>query len=142
MRPASSKVEKNVKNDAAGLEWIILHQIRRGFGPMWRGNDLSWDLNIATLLALGAQFVMLVVVLTRTNIRANEAHRLAESLDERLRKVEAEHVLGMALRQDFREFQNSVSEKIDALRLERREDMNGLHNRLNEILMMPRAPAE
>lgn len=104
----------------------------------------SWDFNTATLTAIGIQIVLLIAFLVRTHVKANSAHELAvkieaatDELDGRLRKVEAEHVLGMALRQDFKDFQNTIGNQFTNLRNERREDMRGLHDRLNEIIMLP-----
>jgi len=110
---------------------------------------ISWDFNTATLTAIGLQVVLLIAFLVRTHTKANGAHELALKIetkqgdfDDRLRKIEAEHVLGMALRQDFREFQASISKQFSDLRNERREDMRGLHSRLNEILVAPPRGAE
>lgn len=63
--------------------------------------------------------------------------RETKALDERLRRVETEHVLVMALRQDFREFQASIEQKLEQSRNERREDIRGIHSRLNDLIMVP-----
>ena len=104
----------------------------------------SWDLNVAALTALIVLIIAVIghivavtVYMVKTNGKANAALRLAEAMEERLRKVEQEHVLAMALRVDFREFQSSISEQFISLRSERRDDMRGLHDRLNEILVRP-----
>lgn len=116
----------------------------------------SWDFNVASLTAIIALTIAIVVhiiavtvYMVKTNGKATTALETAQRtdervdvLDDRLRTVEREHVLGMALRQDFKEFQGSIGHKLDALRNERREDMNGLHSRLNEIMMLPNRPAE
>lgn len=69
--------------------------------------------------------------------------RRFSDFDVRLRKVESEHILVMALREDFRTLQKDLTHKLEQNRLERRDDMRGLHDRLNEILMLPtRHPRE
>jgi len=104
----------------------------------------SWDFNTATLIAIVLNFVGVIVFLVRTDGKAKAAYDLAEkaqdrmdNLDDRLRKVENENVLGVALRQDFKEFQALIGKQFNDLRNERREDMRGLHSRLNDIIMVP-----
>jgi hypothetical protein len=56
----------------------------------------------------------------------------------RVRKLEAEQVLGTATREDFKDFQKAIDARFNQLRAERRDDMRGLHQRLNDFLMVPR----
>jgi hypothetical protein len=58
-------------------------------------------------------------------------------LDERLRRVEAENMLISTLREDFRAFQIVIQKQLSDIRDERRVATRGLHDRLNEIMMMP-----
>jgi hypothetical protein len=58
-------------------------------------------------------------------------------LDERLRRVEAENMLISTLREDFRAFQINIQKQLSDIRDERRAATRGLHDRLNEIMMMP-----
>lgn len=106
---------------------------------------MIWDTPIAVLIvAVVGHIIAVTVYMVKTNGKANSALDAAEkaqehsdALAERLRKVEAEHVLGMALRQDFKDFQNTIGDQLTSLRNERREDMRGLHERLNDISMLP-----
>lgn len=73
--------------------------------------------------------------------KIEEAEGHAESrfyeFDIRLRKVESEHVLVMALREDFRALAKDLTDRIEQNRIERRQDLSGLHSRINELLMLP-----
>jgi hypothetical protein len=46
----------------------------------------------------------------------------------------------MMVRYDFRELRGEVNAKLDKLNEDRREDVRGLHARLNDLLMIPRPP--
>jgi hypothetical protein len=72
---------------------------------------------------------------------SKQVEQRIEGVDHRLRKVEAEHVLGMATREDFKDFQKAIERRFDQLRNERRDDIRGLHSRLNDLLMIPRPSA-
>lgn len=43
----------------------------------------SWDINTATLLAIGLQIVVLTIFLSKLNARANSAYELAEKAHRR-----------------------------------------------------------
>lgn len=59
------------------------------------------------------------------------------ALDARIRAIEAERLLGNANRQDFIDFRNEVREQFKEWQKARQSDMRGLHNRLNDLLMLP-----
>jgi len=106
--------------------------------------QFSWDLNVAALtaiivliIAVIGHIVAVTVFMMKTSGKASLALELAKGLEVRMRAVEAEHVLGKALRDDFKGFQTTIGNQLTELRQERREDMRGLHSRLNEILMIP-----
>lgn len=63
------------------------------------------------------------------------------ALDARLRPVEQDRMLTGLLRDDFREFRAAIDRQLTELRAERKVDMNAIHKRLNDILMLPTAPA-
>jgi len=58
-------------------------------------------------------------------------------LDNRLRSLEAERLLVAQARLDAGEFRAEIRNEFKSLREERSRDMNGLHERLNDLLMLP-----
>lgn len=62
------------------------------------------------------------------------------ALDARLRAVEADRMLTGLLRDDFREFRAAIDRQLTELRAERKADMNAIHKRFNDILMLPPSP--
>lgn len=104
---------------------------------------------IGLAVVLIVHIVAVTVYMVKTNNKAVSAAETAQKaeervndLDERLRAVEREHVLGVALRDDFKELKGEMNAKFDELRKDRREDMRGLHDRLNDIIMVPKRAAE
>lgn len=59
------------------------------------------------------------------------------ALDARIRAIEAERLLGNANRQDFIDFRDEVRAQFKEWQKDRQRDMRGLHNRLNDLLMLP-----
>ena len=60
------------------------------------GVSVSWDLNTATLLAIGAQIVLVVVYLVKTNGKASAAYSLAKEAkaDAKEAQIQAAAVMG------------------------------------------------
>lgn len=100
----------------------------------------AWSMLADTRHAVNAEIKMArVAIEDKVDGMEERVELKLGALEARLRKVEAENLLHLDRRQDFIDFRSEVRGEFATLRTERKSDMQGLHIRLNDLIMVPKA---